>query len=275
MNYLAISINVVESGFTEILEAELSEMPFESFEIIENYLHCYIQEQDFQEEQLNGITSAYTDAIVSATINKVEHQNWNAVWESNYDAVAMNNELFIGASFHKNPSGFNHYITLEPNMSFGTGHHPTTAQVLIHMFDMDLAGKKILDFGCGSGVLSIYAAFKNGNGIGVEIDDHAAEAARHNLRINNIDSFEIVTGGIDSIKGQSFNHILANINKNVIEECLETFKNCLLLDGQLICSGFLVSDILPLSEKLIAQGFVILNQKSQNDWAVIVAKRVK
>ena len=187
----------------------------------------------------------------------------------------MRNEVFIGASFHEQPPGFNFYITLEPNMSFGTGHHPTTSQVLNHMISMNLKGRRILDFGCGSGVLAIYAAFREAKGVGVEIDDHAAEAARINLQMNSVSTFEIITGGIESVRNQSFDHLLANINKNVIEECLETFKDCLEPEGQLICSGFLVSDIDPLSNKLKAFGFEICKQEYQDEWALIVAKRTK
>ena len=275
MNYLEISLKVKEIAFTEILQAELSELPFESFKVDDKELYCYIQEKDFNNDRYEEIISAYQFQIDKSNIRNVKHENWNALWESNYEAVALGSEVYIGAPFHKSPDGFNHYITLEPNMSFGTGHHPTTAQVLKHMFQIELAGLRILDFGCGSGILAIYAALRGANGFGVEIDEHAAQAARQNLELNNVDSFDIVTGGIDAAKGETFNLILANINRNVIEECLEIFNTSLLSGGQLICSGFLVSDIDSLSLKLKSYGFEILNRESQGEWAVIVAKKAK
>lgn len=275
MNYLEIFIKVKEIAFTEILQAEFSELPFESFKVDEKELYCYIQEKYFNTDRYEEIISAYRFEIDKSNVRNVIHENWNALWESNYEAVALGSEVFIRAPFHKSPDGFNHYITLNPNMSFGTGHHPTTAQVLKHMFQMELAGIRILDFGCGSGILAIYAALRGANGFGVEIDEHAAQAARQNLMLNKVDSFNIVTGGIDEVKGETINLILANINRNVIEECLETFNNGLLSGGQLICSGFLVSDINPLSLKLKSYGFEILNREYQGEWAVIVAKKAK
>ena len=131
---------------------------------------------------------------------------------------------------------------------------------------------KILEVGCGSGILSIYASQKGATGIGIEIDAHAADAARKNLELNEVKSFKIVTGDINTVPEMKFDIILANINRNVIEESLMRFKQALKDQGSLICSGFFTSDIEPLSAKMSAQGFEIMLTTNQDNWGMISAK---
>jgi len=273
VNYLEISIELNQIEFVEILEAELMELSFESFDSDKTILRGYVQEPNYNADSISAITDAYIDQIKSIETRLVEHANWNAVWESNYPPVQLGDELFIGASFHEIPQGFRHYITLEPNMSFGTGHHPTTTQVLEELFACSLESKKVLDFGCGSGVLAIYAAQRGASGIGIEIDPHAADAARDNLNLNNVNSFEILTGGIEKIDDNEYQYILANINRNVIQECLPHFIKYMEPGCKLICSGFLVSDVNPLSSELIRHNLSINKTSSKEDWAIIVATK--
>jgi ribosomal protein L11 methyltransferase len=271
LDYVHLRLEFSDTQFPEILEAELSELPFDSFEVEKTALSAFIPSEAYNEVAVNEILASYKPAIINATTSTVPHQNWNSVWESNYEPIAFGDELFVGATFHEIPARFRHSIVLDPNMSFGTGHHPTTAQVLAQLFDLNLNAQSILDFGCGSGILSIYASFKGGSGMGIEIDAHAAEAARKNLALNEVISFEILTGDINTIPKMKFDLILANINRNVIEESLTRFKESLKDTGSLICSGFFTSDIEPLSVKLIEQGFQISSTTDQDNWGMINA----
>lgn len=269
MNYIELSIKVRNKIFTEILEAELAELDFESF-VNENFtLKAYATSETYNDSASKAILDQYQDEIESINTREIEHQNWNSVWESNYQPVMLDNELFIGASFHEvDPSAaFN--IILEPNMSFGTGHHPTTEMMLRAMFKMDLNNKSVLDFGCGSAILSIYADFKKAFGIGIEIDAHAAAAARINLALNNANNFTILTGGVESISKNQFDLIAANINRNVIEECLETFVKSSKNGTRLFCSGFLQHDIEGLSAMLSQSNYQIDKVNQIGEWAMI------
>lgn len=272
LDYVHLRLEFSDSQFPEILEAELSELPFESFEVEKTFLSAFIPSEAYNEAAVNAILESYKPAIINTTTSTVPHQNWNSVWESNYEPITFGNELFVGAAFHETPTTFKHTIVLDPNMSFGTGHHPTTAQVLTQLFDRDLDGISILDFGCGSGILSIYASQKGATGIGIEIDAHAADAARKNLELNEVKSFKIVTGDINTVPEMKFDIILANINRNVIEESLMRFKQALKDQGSLICSGFFTSDIEPLSAKMSDQGFEIMLTTNQDNWGMISAK---
>jgi ribosomal protein L11 methyltransferase len=269
VNYIELSIVVRNKVFTEILEAELAELDFESF-VNENFtLKAYAISEAYNDSESRAILEQYQDEIESIVTREIEHQNWNLVWESNYQPVMLDKELFIGASFHEvDPSAaFN--IILEPNMSFGTGHHPTTEMMLRAMFKMDLNNKSVLDFGCGSAILSIYADFKKAFGIGIEIDAHAADAARVNLALNNANNFTIVTGGVETISNNQFDLIAANINRNVIEECLETFVKSSKNGTRLFCSGFLQHDIEGLSAMLSQSNYQIDKVNQIGEWAMI------
>ena len=269
MNYTEVSLEFTNEDFTEILEAELAEIDFESFVNEGKTLKAYISAEQFSFEKLREILDQYHENIVMSNLREIAHQNWNSVWESNYAPVTLDSELFIGASFHEISVKTKYSMVLEPNMSFGTGHHPTTEMVLRSMFNIDLENKSVLDFGCGSAILSIYAAYKNAHGIGIEVDPYAADAARQNLTLNKVSSFKIVTGGIETLESEKYDVILANINKNVIEECLPTFQKIAKTGTKLLCSGFLSHDVDDLTSFLRNAGFEINEVKQIEDWSMI------
>lgn len=273
LNYKEITITCESAEYTEIIEAELSDLPFESFSTDLKTLKGYMPDQLFDKQSIDSVLESYRNEISDISISSIKHTNWNAAWEADYEPVKIDQELYIGAPFHERPEGFNHYMTIDPNMSFGTGHHPTTTLMLRSLANQNMSGKKVLDFGCGSGILAIYCDYRGAHGIGVEIDSHAANAARKNLKLNASEKFKIETGDIHAIGEEKYDVILANINKNVIEECLPQLVEALNLGGQLMCSGFLVSDINPLTLMLSNRSFEITATETLEDWALIVAKR--
>lgn len=273
MDYLKLTINVADPAFTEVLEAELVYAGFDSFDSADGQLVAYAPIGTADEAAIENVLTEYASEITATGRENIAHQNWNAQWESAYQPVFIDKQLMIRAPFHSVDEAVEECITIVPNMSFGTGHHATTEQVLRQMITMDLTGKHFFDFGCGSGVLSIYAAKKGAHGIGVEIDPHAAEAARENLTANGTQHFEIKTGGIEQVLGQRFDLIAANINRNVIEESLPALTAMMNANASLICSGFLESDITALSEITRKNGLEIHHQTSKNGWGIICAKK--
>lgn len=273
MDYIEVNLQLSDPTFGEILEAELAECGFESFQIQGATLQAYIPASAFDRQACEHILDSYRDAILSSAVKNIEHTNWNALWESNYPPVLIGNDLFIGAPFHEVPANVKHTIVLEPNMSFGTGHHPTTAMMLRCMSTLDLRGKTFLDFGCGSAILSIYASQLGAHGLGVEIDPHAASAARANLELNSVKGFTVESGGVEKIKGHTFDVIAANINKNVIEECAAVFEDATLPGGLLLCSGFLSSDVPALTATLASHHFQVTDKYQVEDWAMLATKK--
>ncbi|MEX2596720.1 MAG: 50S ribosomal protein L11 methyltransferase [Salibacteraceae bacterium] len=271
MDYIEVNIDLTEASFVEILEAELAEIAFESFEIDKNTLLAYIQKPSFDQVAVNRILDQYGKHITSHSLKTIAHKNWNAVWESSYEPVYIGENILIKAPFHNQLSKTAYTIELTPNMSFGTGHHPTTYMIMEELEVIQLEGLSICDFGCGSGILSIFAAMRGAHGIGIEIDEHAAGAARENLLINSVTAIDIISGGIESLASQkeAFHLIIANINRNIIEESLEQFKSKMHSNGRLICAGFLNDDAEELTASMNKADFELLSQRSKDGWTML------
>lgn len=273
MNYTEVKLDLKDEALCEILEAELAEAGFESFVIEGPLLKAYIPTGQLDEASLALVLGSYEDAIAHVEQQTIGHTNWNAVWESSYYPVLIDGSIYIKAPFHPDNPDAEECIILEPNMSFGTGHHPTTHLMLSALKHLDLQNKNVADFGCGSGILAIYASMRGAHGIGVEIDPHAAEAARENLKRNNVTNFEIITGDLKALGHGPYHLILANINRNVIEESLTAFHACTTDDAMLLFAGFLDSDAGPLSKKLAESGFRVSNTSSLKGWTMITTQK--
>lgn len=273
MDYIELSLELKDETFAEILEAELTELPFESFDRQRNMLKAYMPINDFSEDSIEEILASYSEAIVSKSHQKLEHQNWNKVWESSYEPVVIPGKLFVGATFHETPKDGSLTITLDPNMSFGTGHHPTTNMILKWMLEQKLEDVSVFDFGAGSGVLSVLASMMGAYGEGIEIDEHAAAAANHNLVLNNVDNFTIHAGDLNPTKEPTFDLILANINRNIILERLQVLNAMLRPGGRIACSGFLEEDGDAMRTQLSAIGWTLEAKQLQDGWLMMVFKQ--
>lgn len=269
MNYVELRLQFDSEVFPEILQAELAEIGFDSFLPNGSELKAYVPTSDLKQSALHEILEAYSANIQAREQKEIEHQNWNALWESNYDPVEVDGTIFIGAPFHEVPEGFENTIVLEPNMSFGTGHHPTTHMMLRTLSTMDLSDKRLFDFGAGSGILCIYADQRGANGIGVEIDEHATEAANTNLRLNKCQEFTIIPGGLEKAENGPFDLIVANINRNVIEESAKELRGLIRSGGVMLCAGFFTSDAPALSDFLHENGFTQVDEMSEGEWTLL------
>ncbi|NQV52700.1 MAG: 50S ribosomal protein L11 methyltransferase [Flavobacteriales bacterium] len=272
MDYTELSIALVDSSTADIFEAELAELGFESFATEGSVLKAYIPEGQYDPGNAAEILEAYSELVESHEVKRIEHTNWNAVWESSYEPVWVDDAVFIHAPFHTPKAEAELNILVDPNMSFGTGHHPTTHMMLRAMRNIELSEKHITDFGCGSGILAIYAAHKGAHGVAIEIDPNAAKAARENLRLNDVNSFEVITGDLSALVGDAFDLILANINRNVIEESLPTFRQKLASNGWLLCAGFLDEDAKDLKHQLEHAGLVIRQEMSRDGWTMLATQ---
>jgi ribosomal protein L11 methyltransferase len=274
LDYTCIKITLSDRLYGDILESELAEIGFDSFELDGPTLLAYIPSKDYDEETAQEVLSAYAEGISSQERTTIPHQNWNATWEANYEPVLIADTIYIRAPFHPERADVDYSILLEPNMSFGTGHHPTTHLMLEAMMGLELENKQVCDFGAGSGILAIYAGMHGAKGLAVEIDPQAAEAARQNLQHNDIDSFTVEVGDKATLKDHTFEIILANINRNAIEEALPILHEALRKGGKLLCAGFYDSDAPGLLEKLNAQGFGEAASKSRDGWTQITTTRL-
>jgi len=254
MNYIEVDFKITPntSELREIIAAMLEQVNFESFSDTEQGIKAYIPENLFNENSiinnLNTIIPLFDD--FSFSYNKIEQQNWNEKWEKSFNPIIINTNCRIRAPFHSDKGNYKFDIIIEPKMSFGTGHHATTALMMQLIFDIDFSNKNVLDMGCGTGVLGIFASMKNAKKVtAIDIDQWACENTVENAEKNNISNIEVKQGDASLLDAEQFDVILANINRNILLNDMQQYISSLKKDGYILFSGFYTQDLPIIKEK--------------------------
>jgi ribosomal protein L11 methyltransferase len=262
-NHIQITFSDLQPEQQDVLIAHLAEAGYEGFEENESELKAFIPEKDYDKELLQEIVFKYQ---LLFTQQLIPEQNWNAVWESNFRTVIIDDFAGIRANFHETIKGVEHEIIITPKMSFGTGHHATTMMMMRQMKKIDFAGKTVFDFGTGTGILAILAEKLGAQKIiAADNDEWSIANAEENIKRNNCKHIQLVKA--DSIIDDSkYDIILANINKNVLVDNLPALSAQLWPNGILLLSGLLAedeTDMLAVAGKFS----LILSEKSvQDNW---------
>lgn len=236
---LGIEIHVSDPSIMENLIAELSLIGFEGFEELEGQLKAYAPEENISFHDVDFILNQY-DLTHSKSI--IEKQNWNALWESNFNPVLVGDFVSVRAGFHPPATGVKHEIIITPKMSFGTGHHGTTYSVMQLMEDIDFQGKSVFDFGTGTGILAILAEKLGAvEVLAVDNDPWCIENASENSSINHCNFIDIQLLDTANVEKQ-YDIVIANINKNIILDNLAFLGKAVKFGGSILLSGLLVMD---------------------------------
>ncbi|PQB03794.1 50S ribosomal protein L11 methyltransferase [Aureitalea marina] len=261
-------IEPVEPG-REILLAHLGQYGFESFKDTERGLLAYIPESDLQVGWTDTIAILETlNFRVSYRQKRIEPENWNAQWESNFEPIVVDDLCQVRAPFHTSDD-LPYEILIEPKMSFGTGHHETTHMMLSFILENDFDGKRVLDMGCGTSVLGILAAMRGASAvIGVDIDPWCVENSQENIEANQINEMKALQGGADVLSDLGyFDSILANINRNILLSDMEQYLRVLRRPhGQLFLSGFYLQDLDVLKKACNKHDMEFIEHKERNNW---------
>lgn len=238
-NYIKIEFETEDALVKEQLIAILSVNGFEGFEETDKALLAYTGESAFSRPLLDSIVAPFS---LIYKVEIVPQQNWNELWESNFPPVVIDDFCTVRAHFHPPATATAHEIVITPKMSFGTGHHATTWMMIKQMSQMEFAGKLVSDFGTGTGILAIMAE-KLGAGkiVAIDNDEWSIENASENLARNNCTKIQLLQAD-HFTPGNKYDVILANINRNVIEENLIQLVNGLTDKGNLLLSGLLQKD---------------------------------
>ena len=274
MDYLEFKITCLEE-FREILIAELAEIGFDSFMETEEGLDAYAPQNEFDREAFNEIVEKYSlPAQISMHENIMPKVNWNEEWEKNYDPIAVEDLVFVRASFHEPVEGFKYEIVINPKMSFGTGHHATTFQMLKHQGEIDHQGKRVLDVGSGTGILAIMAHLLEAREVeAFDIDEWCVENGNENFDLNGLTT-RMDIGTIREVNPQGiYDIILANINKNVLLDEMEIYASLMPSEGYLLLSGFYTEDIDDLMEVAQPLGLKLLKSNSKDNWAALILQK--
>jgi ribosomal protein L11 methyltransferase len=272
MNYIELNC-LLQSNQPELLSAflitGLGEIGFETFDDNGLVLKAYIPEANYIVEDLEFLVDEIPDEFgkITWTITKIEQMNWNAEWERHFNPVIIYNTVLIRASFHHNLPTYPYEIIIDPKMSFGTGHHATTALMIKTMLGISFKGKTILDMGCGTGVLAILAHKMGASAItAVDIDEWAVSNSKENFYQNGIDQYTLLHGGIESLNQNQFNIILANINRNILVSDIPSYSNALIMGGLLILSGIYHTDLEMIRQVAEQNKLTYKNHIEKNSW---------
>lgn len=286
MKYLVAEFKIeCQDGMIQIardlLTDALGEAGFETFEDTEDGIKGYVQESLFDENAMNDVISNFMlpDVTINANIQEAEYKNWNEEWEeAGFERININDSITIYDARHDDGNGIASGISIgiETKQAFGTGTHETTRMIVSTLLNIDLKGKRVLDCGCGTGILGI-AASKLGASevVGYDIDEWSSENAIHNTELNGVGNMKVMLGDasvLKSVEGK-FDVVLANINRNILLADMPAFVSVMADDSLLILSGFYASDVDLLIEKASSLGLSKIESKSDSEWTCLVLKK--
>lgn len=260
----------------EIWMAMLGEWPFESFHEDGNKIIGYILKHDITQHLLEHVNENKGLRFREYEMDMVPDQNWNTVWESSFNPVAVDDFCYIRAGFHSGGvTGFKHEVVIAPRMAFGTGHHATTYMMLQAMAKIDFKDKNVFDFGCGTGILSVVAAMEGARKvIGVDIQPEARENSLEHAMLNHVEQLcEFHEGGLELADNSMFDIILANINVTVIAQHFEQLKAMLQPGGFILLSGIMTYDKTYMEQHISFSPLQVQEMKERNDWLQITLKK--
>lgn len=261
---IQLSFQLADQDQKDLLIAQLSDLGFDAFEETETGLEAYIAADNFDEKAVKELLQ---DQVYTQT--NIAKQNWNQLWESNFEPVQVDDFVGIRAGFHAPIQGVTHEIVITPKMSFGTGHHATTYLVMKAMQDLDLEAKKVLDFGSGTGILAILAEKLGAQSVlAIDNDDWCIENSIENLAINQTQYIRVEKADSAALSDQ-FDIILANINKHIILANMENLGNALKKGGTILLSGLLVEDESDILAACVDNDWKHQFTHQRNGWLVI------
>ena len=259
----------------EILIAQLFDLGFDSFEDANNYLKCYILSEKIDGNLFQNIKNNLLIKNLNFEYKNLENKNWNSFWESNFKPVFFESGV-IRTSYHIIKKNVKYDIIINPKMSFGTGHHETTRLMIKAMFTIGFKPKNILDFGCGTAILSILSEkIWNSNVLALDNDEWALNNSIENINLNNCKNIKVVSSDLKEIKPhKKFDLILANINTNVLLDYLKSMKDFSINEGYLILSGFYSLDLSKINKAGHLYGFKLINKIEDKDWQCVIYQNI-
>lgn len=272
---VAVKITPFSEENAEIVTAEVSELPFESFTTEYPYLKCYIQKELYDQQAIKVLLDGVSDYgfEVEYSANLMPAVNWNAVWESQFTPIIVDGKCTIKASFHEDLKRTRYNITIDPKMAFGTGHHQTTYMMCRALLENEesIKGKVVMDMGCGTAVLAILAAkMKASHVYGIDIDAIAAISAYDNARLNRVGKvIETYCGDASLLQRNSYDVILANINRNILLQDIPTYSLCIRKGGLLFVSGFYLEDMPMIIGVAQNSGLQYVSHDTIDNWCCI------
>jgi len=269
--YIAYEFSVTpKNPATEILIAELGYVGFESFVENDTGVTAYIQKHEWNSQILDDLYILGSPEFkIKYAYHEVIQTNWNKEWEKNFNPIQVDGQVSIRAPFHENPS-LKFDIVIEPKMSFGTGHHETTHMMIQQLLALDLENKKVLDMGCGTGILAIFAEMKGAQPTdAIDIDSWCYQNSLENVQRNGCRHITVLEGDSSLLIGKKYDVVIANINRNILLSDMKKYTDCLSKNGVLLLSGFYKDDITIIENEVVKHGLVFDKMIQRNSWVAL------
>lgn len=274
--YYTILRVACHTDVTDMIIAELSEIGFDTFIETDYGFEGYTEGENYDTVALASIKERYASmSPLTFSFDRIEKKNWNEEWEKNYEPVNVEDRCLIRAEFHKPEKKFNYEVIITPKMSFGTGHHQTTYLMIKSQLDIDHRGKRVMDAGCGTAILSVMACKLGAREVeAFDIDEWSVLNGKENIAINGCDNISLQQGKITDL-GLSgmFDIILANINKNVLLDEIGIYATYLNPDGLLLLSGFYEGDLDDLLHGAGRHGLTEVRRDAKEKWACLLLRK--
>jgi ribosomal protein L11 methyltransferase len=268
MQHKKITFNGISAETSDILIAMLSDAGYSGFEEADNQLLAYIDEAEFDGSVLQQLATSFS---ISFDVDTVAQQNWNALWESNFQPVIIDGICTIQAHFHNIQVNTPYNILITPKMSFGTGHHATTRLMITLMNETVLKNRSVLDFGTGTGVLAIFASYLGAEKVvAIDNDEWSVENAKENVQRNDCNNIDVLPGSLEDVTPRTWDVILANINRHILLHYMADLYCSLNEGGTLLLSGLLEADEPAIRESAEGAGFRFLKIQKENGWIAFV-----
>ena len=273
MDYIELNIEFdIVNPWREIAITYLSEQNFESFVESKNGLKAYISQPQFEVENIAFLETL--DGVNSHNYQIIKDENWNAKWEENFDPVFVGEKLAILAPFHDQSTNHKLKVLIQPQMSFGTGHHQTTWLAAQQLLNLELKNKSVLDMGTGTGVLAILAEKLGAKTVfAPDIDEWSYNNAKENCKLNDCKNVKVALGSNDLLEGWKFDVLIANINKNILIEQFKSYSDAANEDSKLFISGFFKTDVDDLVAAALNYGFIFEKEYNKDEWALVEFKK--
>ena len=275
MYYSCLQVNC-SPDFTELLIAEMGEAGFDSFMETETGFEAYVEAENFDKSQVEAIARKYREqTTLELSFTRIEKQNWNADWEKNYHPIIVEDACLIRADFHKIDKKYPYEPVITPKMSFGTGHHETTYLMIKNQMTVDHSGKRVMDAGCGTAILSVMANKLGASEVeAFDIDEWSISNSNENIAANGCLNIHHQQGKLSDLSFEGkFDIILANINKNVLLEEMGLYTTYLTANSLLIISGFYVGDVPDMLLEASRHGLTELRRDEKDKWASLILGR--
>lgn len=255
----------------DIVIAYLAELPFESFMDTEDGFLAYVRTDQDNEEQVKNLPILSSPEVKIAYERKnIPDINWNEEWEKNFSPINVEDQIYLYADFHPKKEAIPYPILITPKMSFGTGHHETTYNMLHAMLSMDFKGKSVLDMGCGTGVLAIFAKMRGASYVeAIDIDEWSYKNTIENAEKNQV-QISVKLGDVSLLGDSMYDIILANINKNILLQDIKSYSKHLKPQGKLLVSGIYDHDFDDIISETQKYGLKFEQKWERNNWISIL-----